>query len=162
MKAPPTSTRAGPAGAKPYRSYSRAVASGEADHSATWSRSYSTSVSACDERQEDPLPRLEHVRCALRQGCTCGGQVGDAERDVLQRSLLTRALGIEQGQLPAARVAPEQGEVLLVRDHVHADVTLEERGDGRAVRDPERDVIESLRLHGRERYRPRPGCRNTR
>jgi hypothetical protein len=30
---------------------------------------------------------------------------------------------------------------------VHPDMALEELGDGLALRDPERDVIESFRLH---------------
>ena len=70
---------------------------------------------------------------------------------MLQRAVLTRAVGVEQRQLAAAGVAAEQGEVLLVRDDVHADVTLEERDDGLAVGDPEGNVVESPRLHRPER-----------
>ena len=70
---------------------------------------------------------------------------------MLQGALLTGAVGVEQGQLAAACVAAEQREVLLVRDHMHADVTFEKRDDRPAVGDPECNVVESLRLHATER-----------
>jgi len=61
---------------------------------------------------------------------------------------LARPVGVEQCQLASARVAAHQGEVVLARDHVHPEVALEELGDRIAVRDPECDMVEGLRLHG--------------
>ena len=94
-----------------------------------------------------PSPASNTSGVPVRQRGTCRGEIGDAQGDVLQRAGLARAFGVEERQLAASRIAAEQREVLLLRDHVHAEVTLEERDDGRAVSDPEGNVIESLRLH---------------
>ena len=100
-----------------------------------------------DERHEDPFSDVEDVRRAVGQRGARRGEVGDAQRDVLEHAPLARAFGVEERQLAAPRVAAEQREVRLLRDHVHAEVALAERGDRLAVGDPEGDVIESLRLH---------------
>ena len=104
-----------------------------------------------NEGQPDSLSGLEHIRCARGQSSAGRGQIGDAQSDMLQRAVLTRAIGVEQRQLAATGIAAEQGEVLFVRDDVHADVPLEERDDGRTVGDPEGNVVESPRLHHQER-----------
>jgi hypothetical protein len=65
-----------------------------------------------------------------------------------ERSLLTWPLGVEQGELAAARIAAHQREVVLARNHVHPEVALEELGDRIAVRNPECDMVKGLRMHG--------------
>ena len=78
-------------------------------------------------------------------------EVGDAQTDVLERARLARPLGVEERQLAAPGVAAHQREVALLRDHVHAEMALEERGDRLAVGDPESNVVERLRLHASRR-----------
>ena len=73
----------------------------------------------------------------------------DPQRDVLERPLLAGPLGREQRQLPAPGVGADQGEGVGPFDHVHADAGGDEVGYAVAVGDPERDVIERLRRHGR-------------
>ena len=56
-----------------------------------------------------------------------GREIRDAQADVLERAGLPRPLGVEERQLAAAGVRAHQRELLVLRDHVHAQVALEER-----------------------------------
>jgi hypothetical protein len=70
-----------------------------------------------------------------------------AQGDVLQRSLLARALLGEQGQLEPARIDAEQREPVGAVDRMHAELGDRTLGDRVAVRDPERDVVDGARRH---------------
>ena len=79
--------------------------------------------------------------------------VGDAQRHVLERAALAGPFLGEERQLAAARVGSDQGERVGAIDDVHADAAGDEVRDAVAVRDPEGDVVEGLRLHGEEHSR---------
>ena len=83
------------------------------------------------ERQHQPVGELDAVAAA-----------GHAKPDVLQRSRLARARRLEERQLSAPSVPPDQREPVGPLDHVHAELLHGEIGDHVALRDPERDVIE--------------------
>jgi hypothetical protein len=100
-----------------------------------------------DEGEGDALGDLEDLRRAVGKLGTGGREVGDPQADMLERTLLTRAFGVEERQLATAGVASDQREVVLAGDHVHPQMPFEEGGDRIAVGDPERDVVECLRLH---------------
>src|SRR5207249_1261439 len=74
-------------------------------------------------------------------------EIGDSERDVLERALLARPLGREERQLSAPRVRADERERVLLVDHVHADVLRQQIDDRLAVGDPEGDVIQGLGPH---------------
>ena len=88
---------------------------GSLEQSATWSRSYSTSVWRLDERDADAVAGVEHLGRPVRQLRAGGAEVGDAQARRARTPRLARPLGVEQRQLAAAGVAAEQGEVLLAR-----------------------------------------------
>ena len=77
-------------------------------------------------------------------------EVGDAQRDVLERAALAGPFLGEERQLAAARVGSDKGERVGAIDDVHADAAGDEVRDAVAVRDPEGDVVEGLGLHGQE------------
>src|SRR5207302_8584375 len=74
-------------------------------------------------------------------------QLGNAQRDVLEGSRLTRTFGAEQRQLPASSIGTDEREVLLPVDDVHPEIRRQEFGDRLPVRQPEGDVVQSLGLH---------------
>jgi hypothetical protein len=74
-------------------------------------------------------------------------QVVHAESDVLQRATLARPLRVEQRQLAAPGVGADQRELVRLLDHVHREPVGYELGDWLPVRDPERDMVESLGPH---------------
>ena len=71
----------------------------------------------------------------------------DAQADPRERPALPRAFRIEERELAAARVGAEQGEAIGLLDHAHAEPVDGHLGHPVAVCDPERDVIESPRIH---------------
>ena len=73
--------------------------------------------------------------------------LGNPQADVFEGSRLTRAFGAEEGQLAAASIGPDEREVLLLVDHVHPELARQELRDGLPVRQPEGDVVKSLRFH---------------
>ena len=81
-------------------------------------------------------------------------EVPHAQHDALERAGIARALGGEQRQLAAARIRPDQGEVVGALDHVHAEVGAREVRQRIAVRHPEGDVIEGVGIHRRKPYPP--------
>jgi hypothetical protein len=101
-----------------------------------------------DEGDPNTAAYVEDFGSAVRELRTGRSQIGHTERHVRECSLLARTFRVEQGQFASTRVASQQREIVLTRDHVHPEVPLEELGDRIAVRDPECDMIESLRLHG--------------
>ena len=152
MKAPPTATRVGPTRSKPNCSYSV----GRLLRCRRPQRDVIEVVVhvglALHERQHQAAAGVEHLRrpCGeLRPG---GREIRDPQPDVAQRGRAGRGVlpRVEQSQLPAAGVAADQREGVLLVDDVHADVLLEERGDRGAAVDPVRDMVESLRAPSRE------------
>ena len=75
------------------------------------------------------------------------GQGRHAQRNVPERTGIPRAFGVEEGQLAAARVGPDECEVVLAVDDVHAVAAGERVGDGLTVGEPERNMIQCLGLH---------------
>ena len=94
------------------------------------------------------VPRLVD-RQLLRQLRDRRAQVGDAERDVLQGTLLARALGVEERQLAAPGVRADEREPIGVLDHMHADMRGHEVRNRLAVGHPEGDMVEGERSHKR-------------
>src|SRR5581483_317151 len=84
-------------------------------------------------------------------------ELGDAQGDVLQRTALARAFGVEERQLAAPRVGSEQRELVGAVDHVHAEVPGQELRDRVAVGEPVRDVVELRRIHAADGTHPAPG-----
>ena len=66
---------------------------------------------------------------------------------MLERTSLSRRFRAEQRQLAATRVGPDQREIVLLVDDVHAEPARELLGDRLAVGKPEGDVIQGLGLH---------------
>src|SRR5204863_8161982 len=83
----------------------------------------------------------------FRQTFDRAREVGDAQRDVLQRSAFPRALGLEQRQLAAPGIRPDERELVGALDHVHPEIRGDEAGDGIAVGDPKRDMVECAGPH---------------
>ena len=94
-----------------------------------------------DQDQVDAFAELE-LRLSL-------WKLRHAQGDVLERPGLTRPFGVEERELAAARVCADEGEVVLPVDDVQAELRGDELCDWLAVRQPERDVVERLRLHPR-------------
>src|SRR5207302_8020587 len=101
-----------------------------------------------DERDANPAAGVEDLGRAIRQLRAGRREDGYTQRNMPEGARLARPLCIEERQLPAARIRAQEREVVLVRDTVHSEMLLEERGDRLAVGDPERHMIEGLRLHG--------------
>jgi hypothetical protein len=91
---------------------------------------------------------------------------------MLERPAVPRAVRVEKRQLAASSIRADQRETVGLVDDVHPEVRRREVRDRDAVRDPESNVVQSLRLHrssitsGRRPPFPaddRPPCRwNTR
>ena len=66
---------------------------------------------------------------------------------MLQRAAVTRALCIEERELPVARVRADQREVVLPVDHMDTETARRHLDRGIAVGNPEGDVVEGPRFH---------------
>ena len=107
---------------------------------------------ALDEAEHQPLGRGDqHDAVVAALELELRGQlrerrleVADAQDDGDERARLARAFGREQGQLEAARVGADEGELLGALDDVHPEVLAGEIGDRVPVGDPERDVVERV------------------
>ena len=65
----------------------------------------------------------------------------------LERAALPYAVCVEERQLAAAGVAPDEREVVGPLDLVHAAAADQDVREGVAVRRPDGDVVERLRVH---------------
>ncbi len=74
-------------------------------------------------------------------------QVVDPQRDVLESPLLPRPFLCEERQLAAARVRPDERELVGALDHVHREPLGQEVRDGVAIGHPERDMVQGLGPH---------------
>ena len=76
-------------------------------------------------------------------------QIAYAQHHAFQHSWVPWPVGREQRELAAPGIGAHQREVVGAIDHVHAKMAAGEVGEGVAVGDPEGDMIEGIRLHGR-------------
>jgi hypothetical protein len=77
-------------------------------------------------------------------------EIGDAQRNMLQRTALPWTLSREERELAPPRVRAEQRELVGLVDHVHPEVRREEVRDGLALREPVRDMVELRRVHAED------------
>jgi hypothetical protein len=106
-----------------------------------------------DEAEAKPLLNVEVHAAVLAidvdavEPAQRGLQVADPQRNVFQRPTLAWPFGVEQRQLAASSVGPDERELVRLLDHVHREPVGDELRDGVAIRDPKRDVVESLGPH---------------
>ena len=169
--APPTSTRGvpdapGAVGAKPSDAYSPAVSSGFAEKSATWSRSYSTSVSASTRTEPHAFCADVEVGLARAGSHPHRAPAAALRARIEARSRSATCLSAPRSRgpsasksvsFPAARVRADERERLRPVDHVHAEMRRDEIGDRLALGDPVRNVVELRRVHASTVPRPRSG-----
>ena len=89
------------------------------------------------ERALDVDPGRERGERAL--------EVDHAQHHALQQTGLARTLRREEGELAPARVGAHQREAIGALDLVHPQPVAEERRQGVAIGDPQRDVVEGAR-----------------
>src|SRR5439155_3696720 len=100
-----------------------------------------------DEADANAFPELDLVSVSVGQEAACAFEIRNAERDMLDGPAIPRALRREERQLAATGVRPDEREVLLRVDDVHAEVLGREVDQRVPVRHPEGDVVQCLRLH---------------